>query len=191
MTDNRQIDPGRRSIPWRIIAWSVPVLLLLTPLMANAPWTLSDFIVMGVLFGIVWVVLALAVRASGDRFYRAGAGVAVAAAFLLVWVNAAVGFLGSENNPANLMFGGVIAVVVFGAFFARARPAGMASAMSATATAQFAVGAVGLAAGLGSPGNAGLAEAVLGTGLFTALWLTSAALFRKAAGTPKAATGTR
>ena len=33
----------RRSPPWRIIGWSIPIVLLLLPLVAGAPWTLSDF----------------------------------------------------------------------------------------------------------------------------------------------------
>ena len=35
--------------------------------------------------------------------------------FLLVWVNIAVGFLGNENNPANLMFFGLLGLTLVGA----------------------------------------------------------------------------
>ena len=30
------------------------------------------------------------------------------AAFLLIWINLAVGIIGSEDNPANLMYGAVL-----------------------------------------------------------------------------------
>lgn len=182
MADNIHIDNGRRGIPWRIVGWGGATLLLLLPLIANAPWTLSDFIFMGLLFGVAGLVLELAVRASGDIAYRAGVGIAVAATFLLIWVNGAVGFLGSEDNPANLIFFGVIAIAALGSFIAGFRAAGMARAMFATAAAQALVGVVALAAGLGSPGYEGLYEAVMGTTVFTALWLLSAWLFHKAAG---------
>lgn len=190
MTNNIQIDKGRRGIRWRIVGWGGAALLLLLPLIANAPWTLSDFIFMGVLVGVAGLVLELAACTSGDIAYRAGVGMAVLAAFLLVWVNGAVGFLGNEDNPANLMFFGVIAIAVLGAFIAGFRAAGMARALSATAAAQLLVGVIGLAAGLGSPGYKGVYEAVMGTAVFTALWLVSAWLFHKAAGrqAPVAAT---
>jgi hypothetical protein len=169
-----------RNIPWRILGWGGAASILLLPLVANAPWTLSDFVVMGVLLGIVGAALELAVAASRSGGYRAGAAVAVVAAFLLVWVNLAVGFLGNEGNPANLMFVGVISIALAGSFVAGSDAARMARAMLATAAAQIAVGAVALAAGLASPGNRGLYEVVMGTGLFAGLWLASAWLFRRA-----------
>ena len=55
---------------------------------------------------------------------------------MLVWINLAVGIIGSEDNPANLMYGGVLAVGVAGAVAARFRPGGMARALAATALAQ-------------------------------------------------------
>ncbi len=172
---------ARSNIPWRRIGWGGAALLLLLPLVAGAPWTLFDFIVAGAMLGAAGLALELAVRASGDLAFRAGAGVAVAAAFLLLWVNGAVGFLGDEGNPANLMFLGVIAVAALGAFLAGFHPAGMARAMIAAAAAQGLVAAIALAGGLGSPGYQGRYEIALGTSLFAALWLVSAGLFHKAA----------
>lgn len=183
MAGNAINDEGRSGIPWRMIGWSGAGLLLLLPLIANAPWTLSDFIVMGVLLGLVGLLVELAVRMSSNIFYRAGAGAAVAAAFLLIWVNGAVGFLGDEDNPANLMFAGVLLTAVLGSLLARFRVAGMAKTMFATAVAQVLVGVIALAAGLGSADlNDRLYEIVMGTSLFATLWLVSGGLFRKAAG---------
>lgn len=174
-------DGGRRGIPWRLVGWGAVALILLLPLVTGAPWTLFDYIVAGGLLGGAGLVLELVVRASGSLAYRAGAGLAVAAAFLLIWVNGAVGFLGSEDNPANLMFAGVIAIAVLGSVIARFRAAGMAWAMFAAAAAQVSVGVIALALGWSSPGNAGLYEVVMGTSVFGALWLLSGGLFRKAA----------
>lgn len=171
----------RREPPWRILGWSTAGIVLLLPLLAGAPWTGSDYVVMGALLGGAGLLLELAVRASGDRAYRAGAGVATAAAFLLLWVNGAVGFLGDEDNPANLMFLGVLAIALAGAIGANFRAAGMARAMFAAGAAQLLAGVVALAAGLGSPGYAGIYEAVMGTSVFAGLWLLSSGLFRKSA----------
>lgn len=181
MSSKTQNGAPKRNIPWRLIGWSVPVLLLLLPLVAGAPWTLSDYFIMGALFGIAGLGIELAVRISGDIVYRAAATVAVVASFLLIWVNMAVGFLGDEGNPANLMFLGVIAVAIIGAFFVNFRAGGMARVMFVTALAQVAVGVVALAAGFASPGNDGLYEVVMGTGMFAGMWLLSAWLFRNAA----------
>ena len=181
MTGNTKLDDARPALPLRLIGWSVPALILLLPLIGGWPWTLSDFVVMGVLLGGAGLVLELIVRASRDIAYRAGAAVAVLASVLLIWVNLAVGFLGGEDNPANLMFLGVIAIAALGAVFAGPRPQGMARAMFAAGAAQILAGAIGFGAGLGSPGFAGLYEAVMGTIVFGALWFVAAGLFRKAA----------
>jgi hypothetical protein len=166
---------------WRMVGWSIPLLLLALPLVAQAPWTLFDYIFMAALLGIAGLLVELGVKLSaGSIAYRIGAGIAVLACFLLVWVNGAVGLLGDEGNPANLMFGGVIAVAAIGAAMARFRPVGMARAMVAAAAAQVLAGAVGLGAGWASPGYDGLYEVVLGTTLFGGLWLVAAALFAQA-----------
>lgn len=172
---------GRAGFPWRLAGWGGVAFILLLPLIMGAPWTLSDYVVMGVMLGIAGLLIELAVRASGDAAYRAGALVAVAAGFLLVWVNLAVGFLGSEDNPANMLFGGVILTALLGAIIARFRAAGIAHAMFAAAGAQLLVGIAALVGGLGSEGPRGLYEAVMGTTLFGTLWLIAGWLFSKSA----------
>ena len=118
---------------------------------------------------------------TGNIAYRAAVGVAVAAAFILVWMNLAVGIIGTEDNPANLMYGGVLAVGIIGAVIARFQPDGMARALVATALAQALVAVIALIAGLGSTGPSWPWSIVILTGFFAALWLISAWLFRKAA----------
>ena len=178
---------GDRLWNWlRLAGWSGAAMLLMLPLIAmrftsEVAWTLSDFLVMGAMLGTAGLALELATRKSRSLAFRFGSALAVAAAFLLVWVNLAVGFFGDEGNPANLMFLGVIAVAVTGAVLAGARAAGMAQAMFAAAAAQLLAGITGFAAGWGSPGAQGVLEAVMGTGLFTGLWLAAAFLFGKAA----------
>ena len=185
----RQVD-GERIWNWlRVAGWGGAAIVLLLPAVAmrftrEVDWSLSDFVVMAALLGGSGLLLELATRRSTSLAFRLGCALAVAACFLLVWVNGAVGFFGDEGNPANLLFLGVIAVAAAGALLTPARPAGMARAMAVAAAGQVAVGALGFAAGWASPGAAGAYEAVMGTGLFTALWLGSAALFLKAPGEP-------
>jgi hypothetical protein len=172
---------GRRWGRWRIAAWTIAALMLLLPLFTmqfidEVNWDGTDFIVAGALVGGTGLAFELAARANASHAYRAAVGLALAAAFLLVWLNLAVGIVGTENNPFNLMFGGVLAVGIIGAVIARFRPDGMASALFATALTQALVAVNAAIAGLG------VAEPIWPlTGFFAALWLGSAWLFRKAA----------
>ncbi len=144
-------------------------------------WDILDFAVAAALLGGVVVVFAFVVRRSTTPAYRFAIGVALAAALLLVWVNAAVGIIGNENNDANMMFLGVLAVGVIGALIARFRPGGMALALLATASAQILVAVIALIAGSGAAGPAWPMDVLVLTGFFSALWLLSAWLFRTAA----------
>lgn len=168
---------GRRGSRWRIAAWGTAALLLLLPLVAmqftdEVNWTAFDFIFAGALIGGVGAVFELAVRSSANLAYRAGVGAALAAAFLLVWVNGAVGMIGAEDNPLNLLFGGVLFVALIGAILGQFEAAGMVRAMTAAAIAQVAVGALGL--------SSDVRGAILSMA-FAGLWLIAAALFRNAA----------
>lgn len=147
-------------------------------------WDIFDFAVFGAMLLGVGVVYALAKRRASNTTYRFAIGVALAAAFLLVWVNGAVGIIGNENNDANMMFFGVLLVGVVGAIIARLRPKGMARAMYATAFAQALIAVIALVANLGPAGPSWPWDVLVLTGFFAALWLFSGRLFRKAARHP-------
>ena len=171
---------------WRIAVWGTAAVILLLPLIAmqftdEVAWDETDFIVFGAMLAAACGAFELAARMTGNTAYRAAVGVAVVAAFILVWMNLAVGIIGSEDNPANLMYGGVLAVGFIGAVIARFRPDGMARALVATAFAQTLAGLVALIAGWGSTGENWPQVIVVLTLFFAALWLLSAWLFRKAA----------
>jgi hypothetical protein len=111
--------------------------------------------------------------------YRAAVGVALAAAFILVWLSLGVGIIGADGDPANRMYFGVIAVGIIGAIIARLRPHGMARALFATALAQALVAVIAVIAGLGYPFS-GPAEILILNGFFVVLFVGSALLFRNA-----------
>ena len=89
----------------------------------------ASTIVFGLMLAAAGGCMELAARMTPNRAYRAGAALAVLAGFLMLWANAAVGIIGNENNPANLLFIGILAVGAFGALLARGRPRGMMLAM--------------------------------------------------------------
>ena len=113
--------------------------------------------------------------------YRAAAGVALAAAFLLMFFNVAVGVIGPEDDDANVLGFAVLAVGVIGVMTARFQPAGMARALFVTALAHVLVAVIALSAGFGDTMPDWQRKIVVLSGFFIALWLLSAWLFRKAA----------
>ena len=154
--------------------------ILLLPLLAEWAWNLADFVIAGALIFGTGLMYVLAARKAGNIAYRAAVGVALAAALLLVWVNGAVGIIGTEDDPANLMYVGVLAVGIVGAVVARFRPHGLARASFAAALAQASVAGIALILGLGSPWN-GPGEILALNGFFVALFVGAALLFRYAA----------
>jgi hypothetical protein len=159
--------------------------ILMLPLVAmqltdQVRWDLADFAVAGALLVGTGLVYELAARRAGNLAHRVAVGVALAATLILIWLNLAVGLIGTEGDRANLMYVGVLAVGIIGAVIARFQPHGMARALFATALAQALVVVIALVYGLGSPVSGPL-EILALNGLFVALFVGSASLFRYAA----------
>ena len=141
-----------------------------------------EFLLLGAIAaGCVYAFILLNRRLPHGTAYKYAVAVALAAAFLLFWVNGAVGIIGSENNDANMMYFGVIAVGVAGAAIARFQPRGMAHAMFATAAAMVLVATLALSTGMGVDGPIWPRDIVFITAFFAALWVGSALLFKHAA----------
>ncbi|WP_207774712.1 hypothetical protein [Sphingosinicella sp. YJ22] len=177
MTEVSESSGRRLGSPWRIAGWGTAVLILLLPLVAmrfgdEVNWTESDFIFAGIMIGGTGALFELTVRMSRNQAYRAGVGFALAASFLTVWATGAVGMIGDEDNPYNLLFLAVIGLALAGAIVARFRAQGMAITMATAALAQVVVSVVGMPTDL----RGGIFSAGFG-----GIWLISAALFWKAA----------
>ena len=182
MARNANIGSGT---PERPLVWGGAAALMLLPVLAlrgieAAAWDLpGDFVFLAILLLALGLAWELAARIPDRRAYAAGAGIALAAALGGTWINLAVGIVGSEDNPANLIFAAPVAVAAAGALLARLRPPGMSLATTAAALAQLLAFAVALAAGIGFTGPI--------TILFAGLWLIAAWLFRRSAGHAAAA----
>jgi hypothetical protein len=172
------------------------IVLLLIPFLAmqfnadGVDWNLFDFFVAGALLFGTGSAYKLITRKAGSLFYKIAAGIALASGLFLVWANLAVGIIGSEENPINVLYFGVIAIGLAGAGIARFRSSGLAYTMFTMAGA-----IVLIAAGLLIFG--GLRNDELpGTGLigllgfhafFVALFIISALLFQRASQEPVSA----
>ena len=164
-------------------------LVLLVPLLAmqftdEVVWTLSDFAVAGVLLTGTGLLYRVAARTAGNTAYRVAAGVAIGTALLLVWASLAVGIIGEDGDPFDLLYGAVLAVGIIGAVSARFRPDGMARSLLAMALAQTLIAVIALMAGKHESPISSVAEIVGVNGFFAALFVGSALLFRRAAGDP-------
>ena len=135
-------------------------------------WGPMDFAIVGVLVLGAGLLFEFASARAGTGAHRAAVGIAVAAGLLLVWVNLAVGMIGDEGNPANLMYVLVLGVALIGTSVARFEPREASIVMFATACAQALVAVIALVAGLDPtlPADA----------FFIAAWVASGLLFRQA-----------
>lgn len=169
---------GRRRNRWRLAIWGGAAVLLAIPAVAmrftsEVDWGPEDFIVMGVLLAIACAGYEVATRLSSNWAYRAGAAIAILTCFLTVWVNLAVGMVGDEDNPANLLFGVVILVAILGSILSGFRARGIARSMQAAALAQGVMAVYALVAGD--------TVAALPIAFFMVPWLLGAHLFLRAA----------
>nr|WP_166176479.1 hypothetical protein [Altererythrobacter segetis] len=167
---------------WRITRWTVAGTLLAVPALAmqvsdEVNWTVGDFVFAGVMIIGTALLYEAAVKLSGGWAYRTGVAVALTAAFLLIWVNLAVGVIGNEDDPHNAAYFCEVLLAAAAAFAAAFRPAGMSRAMLATGGFQLLITALAAHGGWGAsepPGFAGVLVLNLG---FAGMWLLSAGLF--------------
>lgn len=136
---------------------------------------------LGFIFGGVVATARALYETTGNIAYRAAVSVALGAAFILVWMSLGVGILGSDGDPADLMYVAVLAVGMIGAIIARFRANGMARALFATALAHALVVVIALIMGKHQAEVSSVPEVVILNGLFIVLFVGSAMLFRHAA----------
>ena len=156
----------------------IPVVLTL---LAIWHWRPGTFVLAFVLLlggaGLSWSLVAK--KMMSNKSYRFAVVVALAAVFILAWMNAAVGgILG--DDPANMMYLGVLLVGLTGAVIAHLEPQEMSRALFAMALAMVLVPAIALIIGTAAFANG--VVAVFGLhAVFAMLFIGSALLFRKAA----------
>lgn len=159
-------------------------LILLIPLIAmqfsnEVAWDLLDFIVSGVLLSGTGAGFIIISRLSDQIMYRTALGIALFSALLLVWVNGAVGLVGSENNDFNLLYFGVALLLIIGAFISRFRAKGMAIALFVTTAVQASTILVAIFTAQHQSAESSVIEIILVNVFFTTLFLISGGLFWK------------
>jgi hypothetical protein len=168
----------------RMVGWSLAALLLLIPGVAmlftdQVNWTASDFFFAALILGGTGLLFEVALRRSADNTYRTGILLGLAATFLLVWSNAAVGFVGSGANVANVLYLAMVAIPLLGGFVVGFKARGMFLTMVLTAVVQAAITGIAYAADLVRAEEGQVILAI--NAVFILLWVASAVLFHQAA----------
>lgn len=164
--------------------WTAAAALLMFPVImmqVGREWSGGVAIIAAVVIGAVLLLIEVIARKSGDPAYRAGVTTALAASFLLTWVNVVAGVTGDQGNPVQVAFLVLVLTAGVGAFAARARPDGMARAMLGVAAVQAILTALTATDPSTASDPRGVGGVLLLSGYFTALWLVAAAAFWRAA----------
>jgi hypothetical protein len=118
--------------------------------------------------------------ASRDWNYRVGLGLAVATCLLLSWMNLAVGIAGDEDNPVNLSFFGLVALVAVAAYAAEFRAKGMMRTLFCVAAIQLMLGLIVATGPVAEREPTGATGLLVLNGFFALLWIAAGALFARA-----------
>lgn len=158
--------------------------LLLIPLCAmqftqEVAWTAFDFIAAGVLLWVTGIAYAFLAGRTGNTIYKGAAALTAGTALFLIWANLAVGIIGNENNPANLLYFAVIAILLIQTVFAGIQPEKMARSLWITTLAQMIVPFIAIIIWKPVP-DAGMVGVIGVNTFFATLWACAALLFHKA-----------
>lgn len=169
-----------------LIVALVTALLLMVPFVAmqftsEVDWSLSDFLIMGTLIFGTGMSYVLLTRSTPNIVYRIAIAWTLGTTFFMIWANLAVGLIASGPNAGNLMYVGVVLVVVMGTIRSRFKAAGMELSMYAAAIAIAVLTAIAFLTGMHRYPGSSVTEVLAVNGFFAALYVIAASLFRLAA----------
>ena len=171
----------------RIIGWIVFVVCaLLIPFIAmrftdEINWDLTDFLIMGIVLSGIGLIYELIARKSKKTTYRMAFIIGLLGAFLLFWVNGAVGIIGSENQDANLLYGTVFLVLLVGSLISRFKAKGMSITLLIASVVQIVIPITAII--IWPPSEISWSPSVSGVfllcGFFALLFYLSSLLFKR------------
>lgn len=140
-------------------------------------WDLIDYLVASVMVtGLVGGGI-LVFKMSPNWRYRLGTLIMLITGFLLVWINGAVGIIGSEDSTITRVLFAIPVIVVLRALWFRFSHQGMASSALMAAVLHGLVAITALISGAGAEGPIWPSDVILASVFFIVLWAGSAALF--------------
>ena len=141
-------------------------------------WSASDFVIMGALIFGAGFSYVLLVRLSSNIIHRVAFALAIGITFLLIWVNLAVGLIGSGPNAANLMYAGIAVIIIIGTFISRFAVKGMERVMFTAAIALVLFAIIQILTKMYEYPGSSVTEIIAVNAFFAALFAVSGLLFR-------------
>ena len=174
----------KRFLLWAlVIAFLLSIPLIAMQLTTEVNWDFTDFAIIAVALTGIALSYELIARKEGERVYRIAFGIGLIGAFLLFWMNAAVGIIGNEAQVANLLFSAVFATGLIGALISRFKAKGMAFTLYIAALVQMLVPTIAII--IWPPStiswSPGVFRVFLVSAFFAILFLLSGFLFSRAA----------
>lgn len=160
--------------------------ILLVPLIAmqftdEVVWTLGDFVFAGTLLFGTGTTLVLAATKFQSLTYKMGMSIGIISIFLLVWVNGAVGIVGHEGEPINVLYFIIPAVGLIGSFLCRLNSQGMFYTLSIMAVIPLVIAVIAILGYMQEPPHNTALQILSTNAFFTVLFSLSAISFRNAA----------
>ncbi len=167
-----------------LIVGVLTIVILSVPLIAmqftdEVKWSVTDFLLMGTLIFGAGITFQWFSSRGSSLLYRIAVGISVLAVFLLTWANLAVGVIGSEQNPANLLYFLMILIGIIGALIVRFKAKGMALVACIMAGVQILIPLIALAVWAGNF-DPGIEQVLAINSFFALMFVASAVLFKRA-----------
>lgn len=165
-----------------LLVAAVTLLLLSIPFIAmqfssEVDWSFADFIIMGLLIfgtGSSYVLIA---QFANNLIYRVAIALTLGITLFMVWANLAVGLIGSGPNTGNLLYMGVIAIVIVGSIRARFGAVGMERTMYTASFALVLLAGIGLLTNMDEYPGSSVKEIIAVNGFFATLYAVAGSLF--------------
>src|SRR6185312_15539418 len=170
---------------FRPVFWisAITISLLLIPLIAmqftnEVNWNVFDFIIMGSLIFGTGFLFYVMTRRSSNFIFRLAISIAILSSFLLIWVNLAVGLIGSGPTIANLMYIGVFVILIGGTYISKFTPQRLQWVMFISAIALIIFAIIQLSGEMYKYPGSSVVEILAVNAFFAALFLCAGLLFR-------------
>lgn len=122
-----------------IILFILLVILVMNQFVKGMTWGLEDFLVAGgLLFGVT-IVYEMLNQKKQLVNYKKALSIALGTNLVLIWSNLAVGIIGSENNPVNLIYFSIPIIFLSGAIISNFKASGLAKTLNIMAIVQISI----------------------------------------------------